>query len=120
MSLECNEPMMAETSGDVMIISESNKKEKNMTQLGNMVCSEKPQINEKSSLPEVKEPRASESCQHDANDSIPVGDEETTEQWDVVTREPNEAQIEYIKEPNKGRNAEESTESCDVVTREPK
>ena len=111
---------MAETSGDVMIISESNKKEKNMTQLGNMVCSEKPQINEKSSLPEVKEPRASESCQHDANDSIPVGDEETTEQWDVVTREPNEAQIEYIEEPNEGRNAEESTELCDVVTREPK
>ena len=51
MSLKCNEPMMAETSGDVMIISESNKKEKNMTQLGNMVCSEKPQINEKSRNP---------------------------------------------------------------------
>ena len=28
--------------------------------------------------------------------------------------------IEYIEEPNEGRNTEESTELCDVVTREPK
>ena len=64
-----------------------------MTQLGNMVWYEKSQNSEKSSLPEVKEPNATESCQDDAKNSIPVDDEGTeipTESCGDVARNSEE------------------------------
>jgi hypothetical protein len=94
----------------MMGITQYHKKEQNMTQLGTVVRSEKPQTNERSSLTEVKEPNATESCQHDANDSIQVDDEETTELRDDATREPKTVKIGVIEEPNEGRNAKEPVE----------
>ena len=92
-SLESNESEMTETSGNVMGISQFNKKEQNITRLGNMMWIEKSQNNVKSSLPEVKEPNAAESCQKDGNDSIPVDDVDTeipTESCSGVARNSEE------------------------------
>ena len=93
-----------------MGITQYHKKEQNTSQLGTVVRSEKPPNNEKSSLTEVKEPNATESCHHNANDSIPVDDEETTELRDVATREPKTVKIGVIEEPNEGRNAKEAVD----------
>ena len=78
-----------------MGITQYHKKEQNMTQLGTVVRSEKSQNNEKSSLPEVKEPNATESCRHDADKPV-LGAEETTGSRDVVTREPKEVKDEEV------------------------
>ena len=89
---------MTKTSGNVMGISQYNKKEKNMTRLGNMVWSEKSQNIVKSSLPEwtviilPEEQSTKESCQN-ANNSIPVDDEDTvipTESCSDVARDSEE------------------------------
>ena len=71
---------MTETSGNVMGISQYNKRE-NMAQLGNMVRPGKSQNNVKSSLPDAMKPVLSA--------------EETTELSDVITREPKDVRMSY-------------------------
>ena len=77
-SLESNTTEMTETSGNVMGISQYNKRE-NMAQLGNMVRPGKSQNQLKSSLPDAMKPVLSA--------------EETTELSDVITREPKDVRM---------------------------
>ena len=77
-SLESNTTEMTETPGNVMGISQYNKRE-NMAQLGNMVRPGKSQNNVKSSLPDAMKPVLSA--------------EETTELSDVITREPKDVRM---------------------------
>ena len=113
-------------------ISQCHKNEQNMTQMGTVVRSEKSQNTEKSSLPEVNEPNATESGRHDAKKPV-LDAEETTESRDVATRELKEVKIDNIEEPNEEREscndvaknpfmdgvAEDTTELCDDIASEP-